>query len=142
MSIPHIEYDSEDSRTVTEDHSENEEPTYVIPSAFRVSSAFTTQTSASVVSVPQRRWNPVAKQSGDEDSLCEVYLVNSRYPEIRHERSPTEETLKKRRIDIQHKTNSFMKCRYTILFLAEKINRYQPDIQITILLQKNASNTT
>ena len=125
MSIPHREHDSEDSRTVTEDHSENGEPAYAIPSAFHVPSAFTTQTSANVVIVPQRRWNPIANQSGDEDSPCEVYLVSHRIPEVRHERPPTEETLKKRKIDIEHKTNSFIKCRYTILFLAEKINRYQ-----------------
>lgn len=136
MSTLHREHDSEESRTVTEDHSENVEPAYAIPSAFRVPSAFTTQTSASVAVVPQRRWNPVATQPGDEDSPCEVYLVSNRQTEVRHERPLTEETLKKRKIDVQHKTSSFMKCRYTILFLAEKINRYQNDIQIIIALLK------
>lgn len=136
MSIPHTEHDSEESRTVTEDHSENVEPAYAIPSAFHVPSAFTARTSANVAVVPQRRWNPVARQSGDEDSPCEVYLVSRRIPEVRHERPPTEETLKKRKIDIEHKTNSFMKCRFTILFLAEKINRYQTDIQVITTLRK------
>ena len=136
MNIPQIEYDNEDSRTVTEEHSENEEPAYAIPSAFHVPSAFTTRTSANVTVVPQRRWNPVAKRPGDKDSACEVYLINCRIPEIRHERPPTEETLRKRKIDIQHKINSFAKCRYTILFLVEKINTYQTDIRISTTLRK------
>ena len=136
MSIPHIEYDSEDSRTITEDHSENVETAYAIPSAFHVSSAFTTQTSANVISVPQRRWNPVINQPRDEDSPCEIYLVSQHMPEVRHERLPTEETLKKRKIDNEHKLNSLIKCRYTILFLANKINRYQSDIKINIALLK------
>lgn len=134
MSTPHREHDSEDSRTVTEDHSEDAQP--VIPSAFHVSSAFTAGTSASVVVIPQRRWNPVARHPGNEDSHCEVYLISRHIPEVRHERPPTEETLKKRRIDVQHKVSSFMKCRYTIFFLAEKINRYQTDIQIIMTLRK------
>ena len=133
MSISHIEYNSEDSKTVTEDHSENAQP--VIPSAFHVSSAFTTRTYANVINVAQQRWNPVEKRPGD-DSMCEVFLVNSSCSEIRHERSPTVETLKQRKIDIRHKISSFVKCRYTILFLAEKINIYQRDIQITIKLLK------